>query len=185
MIACMEDHKSVIHLPSIISMPVENVKSAVELRYMNQLQCPILRLPRELRDIVLDCVVSDSSCPLDSNRTGLPAMLQVCHQLRDETAEIYYGRKLILAGGAPSPQYEKGFFSKFDPEHKKYVRRVHWLWDSYGTADRAMARAAELDRLTGLRDGTWTVGYIDVFGSRSAKSVYVNALGVERKKGAV
>lgn len=171
-----------MHIEDITAIP--RTKAHCErIRCHNLLNSSILQLPRELRDIILAFMVEDAPPPLDARRSHLPAMLSVCRQIRDEFAQIFYARKLIMAGGAPSPRYEKRFFDGFDTSHKKYLRRVHWLWDSYGTKDQAVLRAADLDGLSGLRKGTWTVGYIDGFVGRAAS--YVNAFGTVLVAGSV
>ncbi|EME85309.1 uncharacterized protein MYCFIDRAFT_193651 [Pseudocercospora fijiensis CIRAD86] len=139
------------------------------LRSKNKFTSPLLHLPRELRDIILTFISDASPPPLDARRSPLPSLLSVSSQLRDEFAQIFYSRKLILAGGAPSPSYEKKFFQGFCQAHKKYVKRVHWLWDSYGTKEQAVARARELDAVSFMQEGTWTVGYIDGFGIEEGK----------------
>ena len=179
--------ESASHVEHIEDISDPNSSTTTEdlnnLRCLNQTSSPLLRLPRELRDIIISFVVADHSAPHSADHTGLPPLLQVCHQIRPEVAELYYGRKLIMAGGAPSPKYEKHFFDGFDPEHKRYLKRVHWLWDAYGTREQAMQRAGQLDRLTDMRDGVWTVGFIDVFETRSARAVYVNSRGVVKAPG--
>lgn len=195
-----EEYKSTLDEPStshieylVPSSSFPDSRSSTELakiRCQNQSDSSLLRLPRELRDIIIAFSVLDPT-----PHSPLPPLLQTCHALRPEVAEIYYSKKLILAGGAPSPMYEKGFFRGFDPEHKRLVKRCHWLWDAYGTEQDAMKRARELDGLTGVREGVWTVGFIDVFGGdanvengdgerkRGAKAVYVNCRGEIREPG--
>ncbi|USW50458.1 hypothetical protein Slin15195_G037770 [Septoria linicola] len=182
--------ESASHVEDMTLPPTSNTNTLTlhDLRIHNQLSSPLLRLPRELRDLITSFHVSDYSAPHSSSTTHtLPPLLQTCASLRPEVAEIYYSRKLLLAGGAPSPQYEKRFFNGFDPEHKKFIRRVHWLWDAYGTREQAMQRAGELDRLTGMREGVWTVGFIDIFAvegeGRRGRAVYVNARGSVREPG--
>ncbi|KXT17360.1 hypothetical protein AC579_3887 [Pseudocercospora musae] len=178
------DYIKVVHRHVDLPIHIEDISASVprtdsqclELRSNNnRFNSPLLRLPRELRDIILSFVADDSPPPLDARRSELPSLLSVSNQVRDEFAQIFYSRKLIMAGGAPSPSYEKRFFQGFCEGHKKYVRRVHWLWDSYGTKEQAVERARDLDGLTCVREGTWTVGYIDGFDGRGAR--YVNALG--------
>ncbi|KAF7193748.1 hypothetical protein HII31_04915 [Pseudocercospora fuligena] len=172
-----------IHIEDI-SAPIPKTESqCLDLRSNNQFNSPLLHLPRELRDLILGFVADDSPPPLDARRSELPSLLSVSSQIRDEFAQIFYSRKLIMAGGAPSPSYERKFFEGFCDAHKKYVRRVHWLWDSYGTKEQAVSRARELDGLSGVREGTWTVGYIDGFDGRGAR--YVNAFGTFRVAGCV
>lgn len=86
-----------------------------------------------------------------------------------------------MAGGAPSPSYEKHFFDGFDPAHLQFLRRVHWLYESFGTREDAMRRAGQLDVLSGLAGrgirGVWTVGFIDIVGEGKGRAVYVNCDG--------
>jgi hypothetical protein len=178
-LSCEEDKtEPALHIEDVAT-PNEP-PSPLHLRDRNACTSPLLRLPRELRDVVIHHAITTHPAPLSSQSSQLPALLGTSSQLRVETAEIFYARKLILAGGAPSPQYEKAFFDGFDPDHLRFVKRVHWLWDSYGTAEQAMRRAGELDALTGLRKGTWTVGFIDVFEHGRGKAVYVNCEGSVR-----
>ncbi|KAM3422526.1 hypothetical protein BST61_g27 [Cercospora zeina] len=216
-------NKSIPSGPATVSTPADPSATTINaIRLRNLQHSPLLRLPRELRDIITSYTlttslpphhsshhqhhqhhhhhhhhhhITSSSPSSSSSKPRLPPLLQTCTLLRPECAELYYSTQLLLAGGAPSPQYEKAFFRGFDPLHKKFVRRCHWLRDSYGTREQAMVRAGELDALTGTREGVWTVGFIDCFGGEGwevgksgrgrGRAVYVNCWGVVREAGRV
>ncbi|KXT05992.1 hypothetical protein AC578_365 [Pseudocercospora eumusae] len=108
-----------IHIEDISSPIPKTESQCLELRSNNQFNSPLLRLPRELRDLILGFVADDCPPPLDPRRSQLPSLLSVSSQIRDEFAQIFYSRKLIMAGGAPSPSYEKRFFEGFCAGHKK------------------------------------------------------------------
>ena len=75
------------------------------------------------------------------------------------------------------PPRPVGFLlEKFDPEHKKYLRRIQLvIGGGRGNNELAIARAAEIDAGTGVKLGTWIID--SQKGDSGYRLIQINGLG--------
>jgi len=137
------------------------------LQSWNQQASPLLRLPRELRDQIISNALVDrypvdipcrdepEQAKRDQESYTLPALLQACHQLREEAAEIYYQDNNFDAASDALLEW----LPQLTSEHRKLIKtirctascRLHW-WHHNQSAAAEVAGKVEVEM--GLRVGS-------------------------------
>lgn len=97
-------------------------------------QSPFIRLPPELRDDIYEMVLVQDhpigiSQPPDSktSRVSFAALLQTCHQIRNEAIAIFYSSNSFVIS-TPGANFTrpclKGWLGALEPETRLLIRRV-------------------------------------------------------------
>ncbi|PPJ58402.1 hypothetical protein CBER1_08083 [Cercospora berteroae] len=124
---------------------------ALNLCGLDQQTAPLLRLPRELRDQILEYLIAHSP-PRPILGCKLPATMHTCQQLREETAQLYYPKKTWICLSHDLDRLD----TVFDPQHKQYLDAVSYAFYRWKVTSpqSAILQADHLDKRYGLEKGT-------------------------------
>ncbi|KAK4608952.1 hypothetical protein CLAFUW4_14335 [Fulvia fulva] len=113
-----------------------------QLRSLNQRRSPLLRLPRELRDLIIEEALpfcEGREFRLWYGKGTLPSgLLGTCHQLREETTELFFKTNTICITGRQNIEDMVDMWSK----HHRLIKKVRLIPCERSSYERAIGVAA-------------------------------------------
>lgn len=122
--------------------------------------------------IAEEVVVEDEDIIMDSpKRRALPGILHVCHQLREETAPLYFKNNTFMFHESP-----KDFTGALDRKngHYKLITAVYvWMRERPNRSiETAQRWSGSTERYGKLKKGTFMTASYEKYGTSKPMSVY-------------
>jgi hypothetical protein len=156
---------------------IQSLLTSTQLRIANQQISPLLRLPQDILQYVIEFALTYDTHLDDEHAT--PGILHTCHKLRHEAMKPYLHNNTFSLKRSFQENQIEHWAKEVLGEHRRHVKRVLLGPPLHCSNEEAQKEAKELDERCGFKNGTIWVLSEDDF--ENDYEWWVNGLGETEK----
>lgn len=158
---------------------IDSLLTPERLRLANQQLSPLLRLPRNVLEHVVELAVSQDGDVMVDEVKREPGLLQTCHKLRVEASRLYFSRNTFKRKRSLRETGLEQWAKVRVGENRRYLKRVKLGPPLHFNNSEAEKEAEELDTKCGVNKGTiWVLSDDEM---ENDYEWWVNSLGETEK----